>query len=302
MDFLNEPLFIKWYLSHDCNLNCKSCYISKQSFDEITQDKIELVLKVIKNIAPIKVSLLGGEPTIFPHFKYILLALEKEKIYYNFSTNGQTLYQDTSLLSLLKNLNYLKEIQVSIDGIEEENDFIRGKNTFSKAISSAKILIKNNIPLVLGITITKKNITSLQKFIDLATKEKVKIIRFIPFIPIGNGKEIKDLFISPKELKNILKSLSIPNNLKISTYNFENKKNTCGCGAGITTVVINSDLTISACDLYSDIEKTSDSFDSLNSFYNLWKENSIFNSWRTGKYSEYLYNGQCPILELYKEK
>lgn len=303
MEFLNDPLTIKWYLSNQCNLRCKSCYISnKENPNKITQEKIDLILLMLKKISPFKVSLLGGEPTIFPYFKYIISFLEKEKIYFNFSTNGQTLYKDIELIRVLKNSKFLKEVQVSIDGLEKENDFIRGENTFHNAMLSVKSLIKNDIPVILGMVVTQKNLLTLQEFIDFVAKEEIKEIRLIPFIPIGDGEKIKDLYILPNKLKNILKTLLIPKGIEIYTYSFEDKTNTCGCGAGQTSVVINEDLTLSACDLYTDFEKTEVSFNNLENFYKIWKEDKIFTKWRTGNYSKYMNKGRCPLIEIYKEK
>lgn len=302
MDFkyLKEPIKIKWYITNKCNLKCKFCYLENHLEEKKEKEKfedIELILNILRKIKPLKVALLGGEPTESLYFLYIIRELEKIKINYSFSTNGQNLYMKPEILNFLKNSEYLEEIQISIEsGIEKTNDSLRGIGTYKRVIKTIQALNKFQIKLVLAIVINKKNYFEIENLIKLAEDLKVNEIRIIPFIPIGIGeKERKDLFLTFKEINSHISELKVPDNLLLTSYS-NGKNGGLGCGAGTISVVINNDLTLSACDLMTFREKTNIKICEEKDFFKIWENDFLFKKWRKGKNRKETEKGRCAIF------
>ncbi|XZK79922.1 radical SAM protein, partial (plasmid) [Clostridium perfringens] len=133
-------------MSNMCNLNCKYCYanggnynrpnkiMSRESFNNILND---LKNRNIKKIREVK--FFGGEPTI--NNNLIVEALEiLSKDYdvdkYMIVTNGTLLTKDF----ITECLKYNCYFAISLDGPEDINDFLRGKETFNTVINNLNSL------------------------------------------------------------------------------------------------------------------------------------------------------------------
>ena len=60
MEYLKNPIKIKWHITNKCNLRCKFCYLEEYFGKELSIEEINSVLTVIKEKEILEVSLLGG--------------------------------------------------------------------------------------------------------------------------------------------------------------------------------------------------------------------------------------------------
>lgn len=294
--YLNKPIFIKWEITNKCDLRCKFCF--KKNYSDFC-DNTDKILNIIKEIKPYSVTLLGGEPTLHKDFLKIIKFLENNHIYHNFSTNGYSLYKKDNILNYLEKDNYLSTIQVSMESPDElKNDSLRGHNSFKNAILTIEELVNRNISIEVGTIIKKDNINLIDDMIHLMKNYNVPSIRLIPFIPIGHGKKLKDeLFLTFKDIKQLLKNKNTDINIISDILDEDSIHSTYGCGAGITTVNINMDMTLSPCDLLVDTEK-SKKFNDYNSFIEIWKHDPIFNKWRYKDFYKDMSCGKCPLFKV----
>ncbi len=297
--FLKEPFKIKWYITNKCNLKCKFCYLKDFSGIERNKEEINIVLEVFRKIKPIKVSLLGGEPTEFKYFIYILEELNKMKIKSSFSTNGQNLHSNKKILESLKNIKNLEEVQISLEGPTKLiNDNLRGKGSYENILKTINKLKKLGINVVISMVLNKENFKCLNQMIDKCLELKVKELRIIPFIFDQEDNKNMNLFLKLNEIEKIISNLKKPSNLLVSTYSInKTTNNSVGCGAGIVSVVINQDLTLSACDLLTQKERTKDSIKETEDFFKIWENDKIFDKWRIGENRLLLKENKCPLIE-----
>lgn len=244
---------------------------------------------------------MGGEPTECEYFEYIVTQLEKLRISYSFSTNGQKLFRNEELIRILSKSQYLKEVQISLESPQKLiNDAVRGKGTFESAIKSVALLVKENVPIRLAMVVTKENNSTIQQMIDMCATLGCRELRLMPFMPMGTGLLEKErLFMDYEGLVRACSDLKIPDNLIVTTYlKEENTAETLGCGAGTAACVINSDLTLSACPVVSQTQKSIEKLgNDGSSFDYIWETSSIFNIWRAGKYRKSTSCNLCPLFE-----
>ncbi|MFK5276518.1 radical SAM protein [Lactococcus lactis] len=288
-------------LTNKCNLRCKFCYLEDYQGKELELDEINQVLDIIQDKEFTQVSLLGGEPTECEYFEYIIIQLEKLRISYSFSTNGQKLFRNEELIRILSKSKYLKEVQISLESPQKLiNDAVRGKGTFSFTNSATLFIALSNVPTRLAMVVTKENNSTIQQMIDMCATLGCRELRLMPFMPMGTGLLEKErLFMDYEGLVRACSDLKIPDNLIVTTYlKEENTAETLGCGAGTTACVINSDLTLSACPVVSQTQKSIEKLgNDGSSFDYIWGTSSIFNIWRAGKYRKSTSCNLCPLFE-----
>lgn len=188
MDVAYKNAIIGWYISFKnlnrrinykyshfivtdaCNLNCKHCYRQMlprtgcyMSYDEFIYSYyriLEISKKFIhynkldKNKEHI-VGLTGGETTLNPDLPKMIEFLNKQNITIYLNSNGIHI-PDNVLNALNKKPN--NRIIISLDGLEETHNSIRGNNTFEKTVKSIiKCKKYDNIIVEVSFTANSKN-------------------------------------------------------------------------------------------------------------------------------------------------
>lgn len=131
-----------------CNLKCKYCYIEKNPYkneeDFIQLDKIKQTLLALRNNKLKSIYLTGGEPLMHPDFNQILRMCLKI---------SNTTVMSNGVMINDKKARFLKKIddeskfetiyRISLDSVDElENDSLRGRGSFRKALVAIMSLLK----------------------------------------------------------------------------------------------------------------------------------------------------------------
>lgn len=171
-DYAFQPFFLLIHLTLDCNCNCQYCYQKNNSFytshnDFIKPVDFENILIQANKYFLIKPKLhfFGGEPMLNPYFDKLLNLTQIYKMDVSMTTNGILLDQYLNQISK-SNLN---QINISIDGLEQEHDRIKGiKDCFQNVISNINKLRnkekKRKKIININTLITSKNYKNMVDF------------------------------------------------------------------------------------------------------------------------------------------
>ena len=92
-------------------------------------------------------------------------------------------------------------LQVSVDGPKEIHDAFRGVNgAFENATKSLVIAKELGIRTQMNVTITSKNISTLDYNLELAQKLGIDRIFYRRVVPAGKGKEIYIYYLIKKSI------------------------------------------------------------------------------------------------------
>lgn len=142
-------------VTDNCNLRCKHCYHfkGKKEFKrkELSLDIWKKRFNELHNAGVRFILLVGGEPSL--RCDVLMLADEIFPFVYVI-TNGT--------IKIPRNFNHL--LFVSLDGMEEMNDSIRGKGVFSKVIDN----YSGDKRVVINMTMTKENYKDLEDVVNVA--------------------------------------------------------------------------------------------------------------------------------------
>ena len=186
------PVAFQWKITDSCNLNCKHCYISeKNKFKSLDNSSLKIILDKIVKIKPIYVLITGGECLTVDYIDEIIKTLSKNHIKVRIFTNGILLDKH---IDVLKRFAKNVRINVSLDGNEEQHNYIRGVGTFSKTINNIKLCVENELMVSINTVINKKNYMSFYDMCMILYKMGVYSIQFSYLIIDGeattNSKEL----------------------------------------------------------------------------------------------------------------
>lgn len=187
----------------ECNLKCIYCYATDRPKAEnilTREDHFRLVDNIHAISGNAEIVLTGGEPLLSP---YVIELAEYAKSLghqVHLLTNG-TLINEKSAKTVSKTFNLIK---ISLDGSSPAiHEFHRGKGSFAKTMKAIDLLIQDNAPLQIAMTVTRKNIHD----IGAMTKKFGSRLTFAPLFPAGRAKTNTKLSITGKEYYEALSSV-----------------------------------------------------------------------------------------------
>ncbi len=209
MSIFPPEFIIQWHLTEKCNWDCKHCYQDARDPNELSFRQLQTVfIKVVeffsalhipKNRAYVNIG--GGEPLLRKDLFGFLEVVKKYRNYITIRimTNGSLITD--SIAKDLKKVG-VKGMQVSLEGLKKANDKIRGEGSFYKTIEAIELLIKNDLNTRVSLTLTKTNISELEKLAIYLKSIGVTTFGIRRYVPIGVGAQIIKKMLSPLELRN----------------------------------------------------------------------------------------------------
>ncbi len=195
--FLSKPVSFFWEPTKLCNLCCKHCYTESSPNNELglNLNDAKLVIDKMYNEGIYSVGIGGGEPLMIPFLAELIAYITSKKMNVSISTNG-ILLSDKKIKEL-KNAG-LKIIQLSIDGLKDDHEFLRGINTFDSLIDAIDLINCYDIGLRIGCTVNSRNYKNLESFIETMKDNGVTVINFFRYMPYS--KKHNYLSLTPEQL------------------------------------------------------------------------------------------------------
>lgn len=200
-------LFLQWHITERCNWHCRHCYQEEKSIrDELNSKQMFNVFKqyisLLKlwNMEQASISFTGGEPLIRND---LIPFLRKIKRYHNnlvfrILSNGSLLSKP--IIRKLKLLG-IQNFQVSLEGMKENNDNIRGDGAFEKTVKAIKLLDANKVKTAVSFTLTKQNVKDIHPLVNLCEELGVSALGIRRLVPCGIGMQLRKQLLEPFELR-----------------------------------------------------------------------------------------------------
>lgn len=228
--------YIELQITNNCNLKCKHCYINKRSHSKLSVNQVRKILKEFEEMQGLRVMITGGEPLTHGKFGEINEMLPEFALRKVLFTNGLLLDK-----KVLEKMN-VDEIQVSIDGLEDSHDSLRGRGTFRRAMGSIKKALDSGFEVSVATMIHPINLDDFDEMERLFKQMKIK--DWTVDVPCITGRltENAGFQIIPEQAGKYLR-YGYGNGLYSSSPNF-------ACGLHLMAVM--ADGTISKCTFYAD--------------------------------------------------
>lgn len=167
------PLHSLIELTYKCNLRCVHCYVVKDySKEEIDTTEIFSVLRQLKKLGCLYLTLSGGEILMRPDFFEIARYARKLNFGLRLFSNGTLIDEENA--DKIKGL-YPLAVEISIHGFKEIHDKItQVSGSFNKAINAIALLKKRKIEVLVKATLMRQNVQEFWKLQEYIHKLGVR--------------------------------------------------------------------------------------------------------------------------------
>jgi selenobiotic family peptide radical SAM maturase len=181
---------LQWHLTQQCDLSCRHCYDRSDRPDFPFERGLTLLdeLQAFCRRRHVRgqVTLSGGNPLLYPRFFELYRAAAERDFMIAILGNAAGRTDLERIMSIRAPAYY----QVSLEGLEEHNDEIRGKGNFKRTVEFLRILTTMGVPNMVMLTLTRRNIGQV---IPLAGKLEGVAggLTFNRLAPFGRGASLE---------------------------------------------------------------------------------------------------------------
>ncbi len=185
--FLTSPTFtLQWHLTQACDLHCRHCY-DRSARATPTLPQALGILDDLEDFCDQKhvrgrVSFTGGNPLLHPDFPAIYRAAAERGFTPAILGNPAPRAELEHLIASEPPDFY----QVSLEGLPEYNDYIRGQGHFGRVMDFLELLRELGIYSMVMLTLTKDNLPQVLPLGELL-REKADIFYFNRLALVGAG-------------------------------------------------------------------------------------------------------------------
>ena len=204
-----QEFYFQWHITDICNMRCRHCYHENY---ELKGLNIANLLNIASHLCDAvkewgkigSFSITGGEPFTRKEsvFKLLDFFETQDQIgHVDVLTNG-TLIDDSIIQRLLK-YSKLRRVQLSLEGLIDTNDKIRGTGSYNLITSKLKQINKGGLTTSVMMTIGRHN---KEEVIPLAEKlGEIGVEAFVidRFIPEGQSNDLKDWVLDSSEIRDV---------------------------------------------------------------------------------------------------
>ena len=198
------PQFLVLAPGKACNLQCTGCYASADpaSAEKLDYETTRRIVREAHDLFSSRfMTITGGEPFLYKSDGKTLIDLFEEfnDMFFLVYTNGTRINKE--LAGKLAELGNVTPA-ISIEGWQEQTDQRRGKGVYHLILKAMVNLREAGVPFGISITATQKNAEMLleddyyEYFFD---KLGVSYMWQFQLMPIGRGKDVKELMITPEQ-------------------------------------------------------------------------------------------------------
>lgn len=188
-----------FHLTSRCNLSCRHCLFdcSPAAGQSLAPDLLLQGLREARELGSTIFYFTGGEPFIYPDFLLVLKDLLREPdLHAVILTNGLLLEQHLDELALLPKERL--HLQISLDGLENHHDHLRGPGTFRRLLGILDTLSSKGFQITLSVAINRVNIDDLPAITALAADRGVANLHFLWHLKRGQAGSA--LFVEPARI------------------------------------------------------------------------------------------------------
>ena len=215
--------YIELQLTDRCNLQCRHCYLGESGHQDLSFQQVLCVMREFEEMQGLRLLLSGGEPLLHPEFWKLNDLLMDYDFRSVLLSNGNLITKEVA-----KKLR-VHEVQVSLDGMKEGHEMLRGGGTFRKALKAIDHLQEAGLQVSVATMIHRGNLKEFGSLASLLESKGIKEWNVDVPCMEGRLKENENLCPSPVEAGPLL------------NYGFGGgmhaSKKSYGCGAHLCGII-----------------------------------------------------------------
>ena len=252
-----------WECTLRCNLHCRHCGSDCKATSALRDMPLEDFLPVLDSISratdphEVMIDVTGGEPLMRKDLEICGKAFYERGFPWGIVTNGQLLTPER-FRGLLD--SGLRSVTVSLDGIGETHDWMRGvPSSYAKALAAARMVAASGeVEYDVVTCVNKRSYKELEQIKEMLMGNGIKAWRLFTVFPVGRAADDPELRLSGEEFRGTMEFIRRTRKegrIRVSygcegflgKYEGEVRDHFFICSAGITVGSVMADGSIAAC-------------------------------------------------------
>ena len=168
---------LQWHVTQACDLHCKHCY-DRSTISPLTLEQGIVILDqfrdfVLEENVHGQVTFTGGNPLLYAHFEELYREAADRNL--NIAILGNPASRE--IIESLQQIQPLSYYQVSLEGMQEHNDSIRGEGHFQRVMEFLQVLEDLSVYSMVMLTLTRENMGQVLELAEVL-RDKVKLFTF----------------------------------------------------------------------------------------------------------------------------
>ena len=160
--FLSADVFtLQWHITQTCNLHCKHCYDRSERVNVPYDTALAFLDDFFDFCGEMhvqgQISFTGGNPLLYPRFTDVYRAASERGFGTAILGNPSPIQQIERLMDIAKPLFF----QISLEGLQEHNDDIRGEGHFKRSLEFLDQLRERGIYTMVMLTLSRDNMNQV---------------------------------------------------------------------------------------------------------------------------------------------
>ena len=205
----DRTAYAVWEITLKCNLACSHCgsRAGDKRNDELSTSEAFDLIEQMADLGIKEVTLIGGEAYLRPDWLMIASEIKRQGMKVTMTTGGYGISRGTAKRMAQAGIS---AVSVSIDGLEQEHNAIRGKpDSWSQCFKTLSQFNDLGIHTGVNTTITRKSAKNLPLLYDKLIAVGVKNWRIQLAVPMGNAADNNEMLIQPYELLDLYPLLGL---------------------------------------------------------------------------------------------
>ncbi len=265
---LPTPYYAVWEITLACNLKCIHCgsRAGKARDRELTTEECFRIVDQLADLGVHDVTLIGGEAYLRDDWDLVLKRIADRGMFPSVSTGGRGLTPERARRAKEAGVT---TFGVSIDGLEQSHDTLRGvKGSWRWAMDALDMLRDAGLYITSNCQVNRLNKHELEPLFDLLIAKGVRGWQVQMTAALGRAADHPEILLQPYDLLDVIPRIAAlkqkgdehgimvapGNNVgyfgpyeTILRSHGDRKAHWEGCGAGVTTIGIESDGTFKGC-------------------------------------------------------
>ncbi len=196
-----EVFTLQWHITHSCDLHCRHCYDRSRRSDVTLAQGLAVLDQLCdfcrKHRVGGQVSFSGGNPFLHPDFPTLYRAAHERHLNLAILGNPVSEAHLDEILAIATPAFY----QVSLEGLREHNDQIRGEGSFAAVMDFLALLREKQVYSMVMLTLTRANLGQVLPLAELL-RDRVDLFTFNRLAMVGEGASLEST--GPEEYRAFL--------------------------------------------------------------------------------------------------
>lgn len=192
--------YFTWELTTRCNMHCRHCgsdCTADPQGVELSRDQALWTANELKRFKIDRIVFTGGEPLLCSYWNDLAAVLGGHAEL-GMVTNGSLI--DLRTAALLKQYGF-KVVSVSIDGVEQYHDMLRGSGSYRKCMEAVYNIKQAGLTPAVNTTVTRGNLAGLPFMLEELASAGVQSWQIQPALPSGRMSKHRNELILRDDIK-----------------------------------------------------------------------------------------------------